>query len=183
MNITIQENNTDITVEGPGTTAEVRQEVVLRVEMTPAVEVQPIDQITKIIDVGTQGPAGPAGPAGTAETVEKSYVTAQALGSGRVVYVNSDGKIDYADNTTPAHYDKVIGITKQAGASGDNVTVIMFGQFTDSWYAFNVGDSIYLTTNGQLSDTPPTSGFLMKIAYAIKTDVIFIRIDRSIIVN
>lgn len=109
------------------------------------------------------------------------YTAGTVLGGHRAVVLNSSELAIYADNTTTAHKNKVIGITTGAALSGASATIQTFGEITNSGWSWTTGESIYLSTNGLLTQTVPTSGFVLILGFAISATKMFINIKQPII--
>jgi hypothetical protein len=114
---------------------------------------------------GDTGPIGPQGPVGGA-VVYLNIQASVALGGHRAVYASGSGQVDYADRTNPAHRGKVLGITTGAVSQGVDVQIQQAGEITEPSWNWSNGP-VYLNTNGTLTQTAPTSGFLQEIGVAI----------------
>lgn len=106
-------------------------------------------------------------------------VAAANLSGHRAIVLNSTQQAIYADNQTSAHAARVLGITTGAAAIGSNATIQTFGLTESSWN-WSIGP-IFLATDGTLTQTPPTTGFLLVIASAIAPTKIFINIQSPIL--
>jgi hypothetical protein len=103
----------------------------------------------------------------------------ETLGGQRVVRT-SGATAMYANSSTQAHAQAVIGITTGAATSGAAVTVQSEGQMTDPSFSFTAGLPVYLNGNGTMSNTPPSSGFILQVAVAISATTIAINIKQPI---
>lgn len=112
----------------------------------------------------TPTPAPTPGDAGTA-LYSPEYPASVALSALRVVRV-ADGQLAYASSDSPSHAFTVLGILASAVAQGANAAPLTEGTLTDSAWAWTVGTPIWLGVAGQLTQTPPTSGFLLQVAIA-----------------
>jgi len=108
-------------------------------------------------------------------------VAAVALSARRAVFIDGSDEVDYADNTTVAHADKVLGLTKTAVGAAASVEVHTFGDITDGGWTWAVGSPIFLSTTGFLTQTPPASGFLIHLGYATSATSMFLRIQEPTI--
>lgn len=106
---------------------------------------------------------GPAGPAGGASTL--TLTAPGAIGGHRAVVPNGDGTLAYADSQNPAHFGKVVGFTLNAGSVGDPVSVAVSGEVTEPSWAWVPGE-VYLGSNGLLTQTAPTTGFVQVMGIA-----------------
>lgn len=111
------------------------------------------------------------------DTVLTAGVNISAL---RAITTDSSGKAKYATNTTAADAI-VVGISITAANTGANVTIKTSGLITDNAFNFTKG-IVYLGTNGQLTQTAPTSGaYIVPVAKAITQTTIIVDIDNSIL--
>jgi hypothetical protein len=102
-----------------------------------------------------------------------------ALSALRAVTSDSNGDAVYASNDTLANA-QVIGITETAASSGAAVAIRTSGLMTDSNWNWTKG-TIYLGTNGQLTQTAPSGGsFVVHVARALTATTIQIDIDTLI---
>ena len=110
-----------------------------------------------------------------------SYVTSIPIGGHRAVTLNAAKELIYADNTNPAHLGKILGISESAADAGSLLTVCSFGELIESSWTWTLDGPIYLTTNGQLTQTAPTTGFLCAVGFPISSTAIFVGVQPSII--
>lgn len=104
--------------------------------------------------VGAPGVPGPPGPAAYTVTA------AEALGGNRAVTV--DGY-----HATPATLDKLIGITTGAVSLGEDATVVRWGIMTEPSWTWTADQPIFVGAAGVLTQTPPVSGTVRRIAWAV----------------
>lgn len=113
-------------------------------------------------------------------TPQTTTITAsENLGGHRVITV--DGY--YADNTTATHKFKVLGLTTGAISITATGTVATYGSVTESTWNWTIGTPVFLSTNGLLTQTPPTTGFRTIIGIPTSTDTLFVDISEPIILN
>lgn len=105
-----------------------------------------------------------------------SVTAAEALGGHRAVTV--DGY--YADKDTAGHKFKVLGVTQGAASLGDAAVVTTFGAITNGGWSWTVGSPVFLSTNGHLTQTAPTSGFRTIIGRPTTATTLFIDISEPI---
>lgn len=102
---------------------------------------------------------------------------AENLGGHRVVTVEGY----YASKDTASDKFKVLGITTGAVSIGATATVTTYGTVTESSWNWTVGSPVFLSTNGQLTQTAPTSGFRTIIGVPLTTTSMFIDISEPLI--
>ena len=101
------------------------------------------------------------------------------LGGQRLV-VAIDDMFYYADKDNATHIDKVTGITTGAVSNGAKVTATIFGIMTDASWNWDVNKSIYLGNNGLLTQTVPSTGFILQVATVISATKIFVNLKPAI---
>lgn len=92
----------------------------------------------------------------------------ETIHGSRAIRIGSDGKAYHPSSANTSHAEGIVGLSKDAASSGDIVEIVEEGVLTEPSWAWNPGSLIYLNgTGGQLSETPPTSGFCRSIAVAL----------------
>jgi len=105
------------------------------------------------------------------------FEAGENISGHRVVMTGASGKIWYASNASLDDANAILGITTGAIALGDTGPVKSSGDMTEPTWAWTPKKTLFLLTNGFMTQTPPTSGFLVKIGYAVAATRIFIDID------
>jgi hypothetical protein len=144
------------------------------------IESSTTDTVT-IIESISVGPQGPPGTGGTSSDL--SIVAAIALGGHRIVVPDSNGKAIYADNTISSHANKVLGMTTGAIVEGGTATVKTEGEITESSWSWTLDTPIWLSTNGLMTQTPPTTGFSLIIGFPISATKLFIDLREPIFLS
>jgi len=125
--------------------------------------------------VVTSDTAGPQGAPGSSGSSDFSVIAGQAVSAGRLVTVTAAGAF-YFDGTDLAEYGKLVGITKNAAALGDTVNVAVSGEVTLVGAGYTPGARFWAGVNGTLLTTPPVTGMIIPVGYAIDADNINIQI-------
>lgn len=102
------------------------------------------------------------------------YIAGAAVGGQRAVVTDPAGKVIHADNTNDDHFGLFTGITNTSVILDEEVLVVSYGRMIDPAFSFIPEEKLYLSTNGLLTQTAPTTGFLQSIGHAISSDTIFI---------
>lgn len=79
--------------------------------------------------------------------------------SSATTVVNSTNNEDY-------FHAKVTGIALNGAATGGTVRVLIFGIVEDPFFTYPANTLLFLGTNGTITATPPTTGFLSIIGEA-----------------
>ncbi len=101
------------------------------------------------------------------------------LGGHRVVTVHGE----YADCSQVNQAFSVAGVTLQAVAQGASVQVQSAGEITESSWNWIIGQPVYLGGSGQLTQIPPTSGFVMVLGVPVNATTLLIDIQQPIILS
>lgn len=116
---------------------------------------------------GPAGPQGEVGPSGDAPLLVATATT--AIGGHRAVVLVGDGSQGaiYADQSIPDHAERFVGVTTGAADSGSPVTIQIGGEITEPSWNWIPGFPVYLSVQGLLTQTPPTTGFLQIIGISL----------------
>ena len=129
--------------------------------------------VTAPVYIGQRGVDGAPGVAGG---VVVQCTAGEALGGHRVVVLNAAAAAVYASNAVPEHLHKVLGMTTGAVILGAEVTVQTGGEMVEPTWAWTLDAPIFLGTNGLLTQTEPTTGFSLVVAFPVTATKIFIKL-------
>lgn len=115
---------------------------------------------------------GPAGRDGTTTIVKTCGVN---ISGHKVVTVNNAGNVIYADNTIPAHANKVIGVTINAALTNQQVTIVPNGEISDPSFSWLPDYPIFLGTNGALTQMVPATGFFLIVGFPTSSTSMVVR--------
>ncbi|WP_051331767.1 hypothetical protein [Methylocaldum szegediense] len=135
----------------------------------------------KVIVRGIQGPPGVQGPPGPAGGSALQYTAGEALGGHRMVVLNAQQKAIYADSSDPTHVDKVLGLTLGAAAQDALVTVQNSGEISEPSWNWALNQPVFLGTQGQLTQTPPATGFVLMVGFPTSSNTLFLDIKQAIL--
>jgi hypothetical protein len=105
-------------------------------------------------------------------------VAATSLSALRVVTLDDSGQLIYADSGNLNHAFALIGILPAAVGLGNSIAVLTDGSLSDTNWNWNPRVPIFLGSNGQLTQTVPSSGFLVQVARAIAPTLIDFEIQQ-----
>ena len=114
---------------------------------------------------------------GDAVTTATASINLSAL---RAVILDNAGQFAYADSGTPSHAYRVAGILPYAISQGTEGAAYRLGEISDAVWNWTRGSPIYLGANGQLTQTPPTTGFLLVLAQPVSPTVINLQLPSPI---
>lgn len=128
-------------------------------------------------ELDIQGPQGPAGP----EEDTVSFIAGENLGGLRLVTLDMTWQAVYADQAQPSHAGRILGLTLGSAVQGATVTVRRFGLVSDPSWNWNPAQGpVFLTGTGQLTQTPPTTGFLCVVSIPVSATELFLHIHPAI---
>lgn len=161
-----------VTVSTTETTVSVA-ETAQDVTVTPLETTVTIQQgSVSVVTAALQGPPGPTGPAGSGSSLSITRAAGQDLSGHRAVRVAGEEAF-YASADTQVHAGRVVGITTGAALTGADATIQVGGEMTELSWSWSDGP-IFLGLDGQLTQTPPTAGFVQQVATAITSTRILI---------
>ena len=108
-----------------------------------------------------------------------SYEAGQILSGHRAVILDDD-KVYYADCTTPSHAKRVLGITTGAAMIGAMANIQVNGELTEPSWSWDLDVPVWLSTNGLLSQAPPSSGFSLIVGFPVSETKLLVRISEPI---
>lgn len=153
----------------------------------PTTERVSVEQDSTVLDESTDvhvvsvgdGVPGPRGAPGSGTEVTKT--AGVDLGGHRIVVVDDAGLLDYANSTNMLHFAKVLGMTTGAVAAGASATVATGGEITEPSWNWTLDQEVFLGTNGQMTQTPPSTGFSITIGFPTAATKLFIKIGTPIV--
>ena len=106
----------------------------------------------------------------------------QQLEAPRILTMDSQGRAIHADSGQVSHADRIIGLGPAAVPAGGTVDVLVTGVHSDTaLWSWDVTKPIWLGTDGDLTQTPPTSGHSTVVAMALSATKIFVSPRPSVI--
>ena len=170
-NTVTRDTETSIVIEGVTTSS-----VVSNDKYNVIVETDTVNTITS---GGEQGPAGPPGDSINYVNI----IAGQDLSGHRVVCTNNIGRVIYADSGISTTADRIVGITTSASLNGTVAEVQMVGVLEEPSWNWDVTIPLYIGVNGYITQTPPSSGYLYSIGFAMTPTKIFINKQPPIILG
>jgi len=121
---------------------------------------------------------GPPGTAGEAPLLVK--VAGETLSGHRAVFVDTDGKFYYADKDDEAAR-VVAGITTGAVVVGGIATARFAGVLVEPSWAWTPALPIFLSTNGMLTQSAPSTGYVVEIGRALTATSILVEFGTPVL--
>jgi hypothetical protein len=123
---------------------------------------------------GFQGAPGPQGPPGAGSPTFS--LPAPATVSQYAPLISSGSSVAVADSSNVAHAGKVVGIAAISANVGDNLDVQFQSTIVNSGWNWDVTKPVYLN-GSQLSQTPPTTGFVQIIGVPVTPTTLLIQLQ------
>jgi len=110
------------------------------------------------------------------------FVSGAVIGGHKVVRVSAtNGKVYIADKDDTTNSDNIVGMTLHSAQEDELIEVVTFGQIRNQGWGLSQGVKYYLTTEGNIGTTCPTTGYRLPIGLAISNEVLMINIFESIL--
>jgi hypothetical protein len=131
---------------------------------------------------GAPGRDGVDGQDGASASLYVSCIASGAIGGGRVVRIIWDRYVGYVSSDDITQATTVLGITTGAAAHEDQVYAQYMGEIVDSGWNWVPGP-VYCGINGVITQTVPTTGFILMLGTAINSTTIVINIKQPLILS
>lgn len=95
-----------------------------------------------------------------------------------VVAVNSSNVL--LGDSTAYTSSKCLGLALTSGNIGEVIDVLLFGKHEDVSFTFTLNEPLFLSSNGSVTQTPPTVNFTTTIGHSLGNGAIFIDIREPI---
>lgn len=139
----------------------------------------------KMIQRGLSGEKGEAGDAAAANTTN-AYTAGENLSALKLVCIDTtSGELFLADSVDVGTSYTVIGMTLNAVNAGEQPNILFEGPYIDSGWSWNMASdvSLFLGANGLITQTPPTSGYLLRVGFATSSQSIFLHLSEPVILT
>lgn len=117
----------------------------------------------------------------SSSVVDEGGIAGETVGTNRVIICDVDGKYYHADSSDISHVGKVIGISKNATLTDEDIDLITSGSLEDQAFTFNPGQSVFFDTQGALTQTPPSVGFIQVVGTAVSPTKVLVGIKSPVI--
>ena len=149
----------------------------------PSVTPVAVSEGGRIGPAGPKGDPGTPGPKGEPGGTELSHIAATSISGHHAVLLNTDGQVEYATNTVPSHSRKVAGVSSNAAASGDTVSIVAYGKMEEPSWNWDITKPVYLGDSGVLTQVTPSypdAQFVLIIGFPLSSTRLFINPGISI---
>ena len=105
---------------------------------------------------------------------EITPVAAVAVAAFKAVAFRVDGWIEPAGHDNPAHMSRIAGVTLASVAAGNVARVSVNGLVRFNGWTWTPGAPVFVGKNGDLTQSPPVTGFVQKIGIATGMDALLV---------
>ena len=98
----------------------------------------------------------------------------------KVVITSTSGDVFVADSSDQTHMNFVTGIAINAAGAAGIVMVQRRGRLTEGTWSWVMGKSIFFDSNGELTQTPPTTGFWMILGRPLTPTTIEVNLETPV---
>ena len=114
------------------------------------------------------------------EKIDEAFTTTMlkvTAGTGgllayRLIYITSLGTVISASNQNPTHMGRVVGMTTEAIAEGEEGVVRRIGRIENESWALTPGTPYFLGDGGEIIDNVPEAGFIQYVGVAESSTVL-----------
>ena len=110
-------------------------------------------------------------------------VAGEAIGGHRVVVLDAAGLAFYADQSNPNHMGLVAGVSQGAASLAAAVNIMVKGRIIEPSWSWTPFAPVFLGLNGLLTQTVPTTGFLLVVGTAFDATSIFVNPSQPVIIT
>lgn len=122
---------------------------------------------------GDPGPPGPQGEKGDPANIF-SAIAGEVISGGKAVIIDTDGKAYVFDIHNDNHYGKTAGIAKTSATTAILFDIFVNGVVNEPGSGWSAGINYYVSANGTLTSTPPSTGTVKLMAVGVAADTVLI---------
>jgi hypothetical protein len=152
-------------------------------ETTNTIEVTEPDALRVVTEMETQVVQIAPVLLSVETTIENAVVripASAAMSALRVIASGASGTAVYADPTTAQTRDTIIGISTTSVGLGVPIDIQVSGELTDGGWSWTPGGKLFAGTNGALTQTAPTTGYVRCVGHAATATKIVIDIGEAV---
>lgn len=148
--------------------------------LTTVLELPPAFETVLEVGQGPSGPAGPAGPPGGSAT---QYIASAALSGHAAIAIDTNGEAFYASADQLSHALRLSGVSTNAAALGDPLTVVSAGLIVHGGWSWTPGNPVFVGLNGALTQALPVGAvFSRVIGQAVSATGLLVDLQQPIVI-
>ena len=165
INVTLTDNTTFVNIE----------DVSEIINAVPSEEIISVDSTVEVLDFTSSEPVliTTYNDTYNIDTTATIAVAGEFINGHRIV-TRMIGSIYHADRETPSHQSQVLGMSLNAGNISDSINIITMGYVNEPSWSWTPDKPLFLNNDGQMTEIPPTSGFLIQVAQSISSTEVWI---------
>lgn len=115
----------------------------------------------------------------SSSSVKIKIILGEVIGGGSLIYINNSKAYKYNQSDLNL-YDKLTGITNQAGVLNEEIDIILSGECSQLGGLIS-GDQYFAANNGLITNVPPVLNIFQPIGVAKNTTTILLNIEKPYI--
>jgi hypothetical protein len=127
-------------------------------------KVEVIEPLTRVTTVVRINGLAPVQDVMASQRFVVRLVAGHTLSGHRIVTTNDDGALVYADHDDMSQLNRPVWLVENAWSTGDLATAVAQGPAFETSWSWTPGLAVFIGSEGQLTQTPPSTGWLRKIA-------------------
>lgn len=178
----VQEENSRISSSGNSIVYSIKETPIRMNMVQENISIRHVEERINLgVQIGIKGDKGDKGDTGENGVLTAyTYTAGEAIGGHRGIAIDNNIAY-YLDNTVPGQITKPMGISINASAINENITVIFYGELTEALWNWELDKPIYVSQNGVLTQTCPGSGWIRVMARPITAKKIFVNPEKIVI--
>jgi hypothetical protein len=109
------------------------------------------------------------------------FVGSGGVNGFQVCILALDGTVRPADGFNPTHAGRVIGLANSTQAKGIPAIIQLAGEIENLAWNLVAGEVYYLASGGEISLTPPDTGFVQRIGVAKTSTILVINLGEPVL--
>lgn len=108
----------------------------------------------------------------------------KAISALRAIKLDANGRGDYASSSDLDDQNRVLGISFTSASAGQTFKIMLNGRITDSSWNWDMSKAIYVGTDGELIQQPPSGAkFSLQVAVPFDDDGAQVRIMQPVMLD
>lgn len=137
------------------------------------------DDPISVVEISEQGVSGKDG----ANLNVITKISSMNMSGHRCVCIVNNDTIGYCDKDNLNSAITLLGITLNSSISGTNTEIQISGEIEEPSWSWDIFKSIYLGSNGLLTQVVPTTGCVLQVAIPLTPTKILINIRQVLVLN
>ena len=119
---------------------------------------------------------------GESQALTQNLTASIAISGQRAVADDGNNQLIYADSSDASKAYRTLGISKGAGVSGALIDVLIFGELIEAGWNWTPNQPIFFDSIGNLTQIPPTTGFVQRVGRALSPTKIYVTVETPIFI-